>query len=201
MGTKYKTSPIGTARHCWINRPDTKFNADGLYHTKLVLEGDDAAAFKAEIDADVERAYTEEADKAVSEGMKPAELKKWSKYYPYEVETDDENGNPTGRVIFVFKQNAQIRLKDGTVKPFEVGIRDRKNKAINDNVFGGAEIRVLYAPRAIKMATAKQFGVRLDFSMVQLIKSAPKSGGGFDEIDGAYDDGGQGQDSEGAAEY
>lgn len=184
MGQKYKQSPIGIARHAWINKPDTKYNADGLYHVKLVLQSDDAEAFKKEIDALVEEAYKSEAELA---GLKPADLKKWGKYYPYEVEEDDQ-GAPTGYVAFIFKQNAKIKLRDGGVKQFKVGIRDGKNAETDENVFGGSTIRVLYAPRNVKLATAKQFGVRLDFSMVQLIKKAPMTGGGFDEVDGAYTD-------------
>lgn len=182
MGSAYKQSPIGIARHAWVNKPDTKYNADGLYHTKLVLEGDEAAGFKAEIDAEVERAFLEEVE---TNKLTHAAAKKWTKYYPYEIEQDD-NGAETGKVLFMFKQNAVIKLKDGGVKNFVLGIRDGKNEPITDNVFGGAIIRVLYKPRNVKLATQKQFGVRLDFSMVQLIKQAPMSGGGFDEVDQAY---------------
>ncbi len=182
MGSKYKQSPVGIARHAWVNRPDTKYNADGLYHVELVLQGTEAETLKAEIDALVDAAFTSEAELA---GLKPAEAKKWGKYYPYEVEEDD-NGAPTGYIVVRFKQNAKIKLKDGGIKVFKVGIRDRANKPTEDNVFGGATVRVMYAPRSVKLATAKQFGVRLDFSMVQLIKSAPMTGGGFDEVDEAY---------------
>ncbi len=189
MGNRYIQSRPGIARHCWVNKPDTKFNTDGLFHTKVVYEGQDAVDFKAEIDAFVEKAWQEESAKAIEQGMKPGELKKWSRYYPYEEETDAENGNPTGRLIVMFKQNHKIKLKDGSVKTFFVGIRDRKNKETKDNVFGGATIKVLYSPRNVKMSGVKQFGTRLDFSMVQLIKAAPMSGGGFDEVDGDYADG------------
>lgn len=182
MGSKYKQSPIGTGRHCWVNRPDIKYNADGLYHAELVVGGEEAQTYKAEIDAEVERAYAEEVE---SNGLKPAEAKKWSKYFPYTVEEDDQ-GAPTGNVIFKYKQNAKIKLKDGSVKSFEIGIRDAKNQPSTANVFGGCTMRVLYSARNVKLATAKQFGVRLDFSMVQLIKPAPMSGGGFDEVDGGY---------------
>jgi len=125
-------------------------------------------------------------------GLKPADAKKWGKYYPYVVEEDDQ-GAPTGNIIFKFKQNAVIKLRDGGTKTFQVGIRDSANKATDANVYGGCTMRTLYAPRNVKLATAKQFGVRLDFSMVQLIKPAPQSGGGFDEVEGGYteDNGGE----------
>lgn len=195
MGSAYKQSPIGIGRHCWVNQPDTKYNADGLYHTKLVVGGPEAEAFKAEIDADVDAAFEAEVarEKEANPKFSP---KSWSKYYPYEVEMDD-TGNPTGYIIFTFKQNAKIKLRDGGVKTFKLGIRDGANKATNANVFGGATIRTLYKPRNVKLATAKQFGVRLDFSMVQLLKLAPMTGGGFDEVDEAYTDAGA-DDGQGA---
>lgn len=197
MGSAYKQSPIGIARHAWVNKPDTKYNADGLYHTKLVLEGDEAEAFKKEIDAEVDRAFEEEVE---VNKLTPAAAKKWTKYYPYEVEVDDQ-GAETGKVIFMFKQNAVIKLKDGGVKNFQLGIRDSKNAAITDNVFGGATIRTLYKPRNVKLATQKQFGVRLDFSMVQLLKQAPMSGGGFDEVDEAYTGSNDGEPTDQKADY
>lgn len=192
MGSKYKQSPIGIGRHCWINRPDIKYNADGLYHHELVLEGEEAVAFKALIDAEVDRAHAEEV---VTNNLKPAEVKKWGKYYPYEVE--ELEGAPTGKIIFKFKQNAIIKLRDGGTKPFVVGIRDSANKVTDANVFGGCTMRTLYAPRNVKLATAKQFGVRLDFSMVQLIKPAPMSGGGFDEVEGGYTEDAEGEQAAG----
>jgi hypothetical protein len=197
VGAKYKQSPIGIARHAWCNKPDTKFQAKGLYHTGLVLDLADpkAQTFKAEIDAEVERAWAEEVELAK---LKPADAKKWGKYYPYEVENDADTGEATGKIIFKFKQNAVIPLKDGGEKNFVLGIRDIHNKETDAKVFGGATIRVLYKPRNVKLATAKQFGVRLDFCMVQLIKAAPMTGGGFDEVDEAYTGG---QDGPAGDEY
>lgn len=177
----YKQSPQGVGRYCWVNRPDTKYNADGVYHLGHVLDGEEAVAHKALIDAEVDRAFLEE-----TKDMTPGELKKWSKYYPYTEETDEENGNSTGRIIFQYKQNAIIRLKDGTTKAFKIGIRDSKNKIVTENVYGGSIIKVMYAPRNVKIVSTHQIGVRLDFSLVQLIKPAERTGAGFDEVEGGY---------------
>jgi hypothetical protein len=182
---QYRPSPIGIARHSWVNKPDVKYNQDGVYHVSLVMEGADVEGFRKEIDADCERAYAEEVTD--NPEIKGAEKKKWTVYHPYEEETDDD-GNPTGRLVFKFKQNAKIRLHDGSVKVFKMGIRDSKNKATNANVFGGATIRTMYAPRNVAVKSTKQAGVRLDFCLVQLIKEAERTGGGFDEVEGGYVD-------------
>lgn len=188
----YRQSPIGIARYCWVNKPDVKFNADGVYKTDLVLEGEEAEAFRAELEAASQEAFEE-----ITGEMPAGVRKKWSVYFPFVVEEDEDNGNPTGRIIFRFKQNAKIRLKDGEVKHVKIGLRDSRNKVITTNVFGGSTIRVLFATRPIKLETAKQAGVKLDFSMVQLIKASESSGGGFDEVEGGYVDDGE---DEGRAE-
>lgn len=184
---RYKPSFIGVARHAWINKPDTKYNTEGLYHVGLIGDLSDATvqAFKDEIDAAVDLAFAEEVEKAK---LKPAQAKAWSKYYPYVEEKDEDTGVPTGRIIANFKQNAIMTLRDGSKKVFVMGIRDSMNKAVPKDtpVYGGATIRVLYKPRNVKVAGTKQFGVRLDFSMVQLLKAAERTGAGFDEVEGGY---------------
>jgi hypothetical protein len=197
---KYRPSPIGIARYAWVNKPDTKYNAEGLYHVDEVLDlvndipglttAEENRKYKAEIDAEVDAAFDREAKKLTEKArtLKAAEvlLQGWTKYYPYIEEKDEENGNPTGRIIFMFKQNAKIPQPDGSKKVFKLGIRDSANKAIDTPVYGGATIRVLFKPRDVKIQGTKQLGSRLDFSMVQLIKAAKSSGGGFDEVDGGY---------------
>jgi hypothetical protein len=182
--SRYRQSPVGIARFAWVNRPDVKYNQDGVYHTALVLEGEEADKFRTELDA-----LAEEGFKETTADLTPAERKKWNKYVPYEVEEDPDNGNPTGRIIFKFKQNAKVRLHDGTVKAINIGIRDSKNKEITADVWGGSTIKVLWAPRTVKVTGTKQAGVRMDFCMVQLIKPADRQGGGgFDEVENGYVD-------------
>lgn len=177
----YRISPIGLGRYTWINKPDTKFNADGLYKTDLILDGEEAAKFKALIDAQCEAALVSE-----TEDMTPGERKKWAVYLPYEVEEDDD-GNPTGRIIFQFRQNAVIHLKDGTTKEIRIAIFDAADKAVDVPVFGGSKLRVLYRARPIKIASLKKAGVRLDFLKVQVIALAERSQeSGFGAVEGGY---------------
>ena len=37
-----KTTPIGTTMYPWLTQPDTQFNPEGTYHTKLIVPGDKA---------------------------------------------------------------------------------------------------------------------------------------------------------------
>lgn len=196
MGSHYKVSPPGEGLHVWVNKPDTKFQADGLYHFKLGVTGDAAQSFKEEIaslaDAAFEAATKGKDPETGKPRMTPAEAKKWSVYYPFE-EEEDEDGNPTGRVWFIFKQNAIIYLKDGTKKKFAPGVRDAADNAIKDTIYGGDTIRACWKERVTRMPSSKQIGVRLDFAFVQLLKKGQRSGGGgslgdfkFGAVEGGY---------------
>lgn len=178
----YRASPIGISRYVWVNKPDTKFNAEGLYKLGLApLDGAEAAKFKEQIDEAAGVAFNEE-----TADMTAGERKKWSLYVPYTEEEDDE-GNPTGRIWFQFKQNATIKLRDGTVKEIQIGIFDAADKRIALDVYGGSTVRVMYRPRAVRIATNKQAGVRLDFCKVQVIQLAERgSEGGFGGVEDGY---------------
>lgn len=154
------------------------------------MSGAKAQKFKEEVDAQ-SQAYFDE----ITAEMTAGEKKKWSIYYPYEVLEDDE-GNPTGDIVFHFKQNETIRLRDGTTKKVKIGIQDSAGKDMHKPLFPGTELRAMFAYRGIKMVSTKQAGIRLDFSMVQVLKLGTGSGGGkgFGAVDGGYvDDGDEGE--------
>ena len=50
MANNYYTSPRGKASYPKLQKPDTKFNAEGIYSTKLVISKEDAAEFIARIE-------------------------------------------------------------------------------------------------------------------------------------------------------
>ncbi|CAE7866145.1 unnamed protein product, partial [Symbiodinium necroappetens] len=183
MATTFHISPIGEFQYPWVNKPDTKFNDDGLYSVDLILDGQDAAKLKAKIDGAAESYLNEHTDE-----MKPAQAKQWELYVPYNDELDEETGEPTGRTIFHFKQNAKIILKDGSTKIVKIEIRDAGDNIINKQVFGGSEGRVLFSMRGIAVSSSKKAGVRLDFAKVQVTQLIQGSAGsrGFGAVEGGY---------------
>lgn len=187
----YKDSPFGTAKHIHVNKPDSKFNPDKPeFKVDLILEGEAALLLKADVDAQAEEAFENFKQTDKYENMKPKDKRELSVYYPYEEEEDDD-GNKTGRIIFNFKQNAQIKLKDGSTKEISIGIYDASGtKEIKKLVRAGSEVRVRYSYRAIPMPQLKQVGVRLDFMAIQ-VKVLAQGGGsaGFGAVDGYRDDG------------
>mgnify|MGYP002718623800 CR=1 FL=1 len=181
---EYHLSPFGIAIHPWLNNPDTKFNAEGVYKTGLRVPVAEAAPMMARIQTAAERYLAE-----VTEGMTPAERKKWSLYLPFEEEEDDE-GNKTGFVVFNFKQNATLTLKSGEKKEIKLQLQDGLGKDNPRPIMGGSKLRTKYALRDVKMTSGKQAGVRLDFAGVQVVVyNQGSQGGGFGAVEGYVDDG------------
>lgn len=189
MARKYLTSPPGEAVHPWVNKPDTKFappGTAGVFKTGLKLSGAAAEKLAEEVDQEAQAAFDAYAEE---KGFTAGEKKKWSVYKPYE-RLEDDDGNPTGEIVFDFKQNASIKMRSGEEIEVKIAIKDSKNNDIKKPVFSGSTIRVRYSFRPIPMMSLKQVGVRLDFAAIQVIKMADRTqgGGGFGEYEGGYVD-------------
>lgn len=178
--TPYRASPPGIAAYPWLNKPDVKFNVDGVFKTGLVVEGAEAQKLKEQLDVAAQKAFEEE-----TADMAPAERKKWGIYVPYEEEETDD-GHKTGRITFNFKQNAVIKV-EGEPKPIKIAIFDAADKEVHTPIFGGSTIRVMFRERNTKIAASKKIGVKLDFLKVQLIKlHERKNDSGFGAVEGGY---------------
>lgn len=182
----YHISPLGPFIHPWLNKPDTKYNEDGLFHVDQRLSGDAGEKLAAKIEAAATAALQEHTQE-----MKPGEAKKWKLYVPFEREEDDETGEPTGDIIFNFKQNAKIKSKKepSGFKDVKIELRDSKDNVIDVAVWDGSEGRIMFSMRPIVMVSSKEVGVRLDFAKVQVVKLKQGSGGGgrgFGEVEDGF---------------
>lgn len=179
---KLSLSPIGEfTGFVWIIKPDTKFNDDGVYKVDLTLDGPDAERLKDIIEAAAKAFLAEHVD-----DMPPAKAKKWELYVPFDAE-EDEDGEPTGRTTFHFKQNAKIRSKSGEVKDIAIEVRDSQDKIINVPIYSGCRGRIMFSMRGITMSSTSEAGVRLDFYKVQITKlSKGGSSKGFGAVDGGF---------------
>lgn len=179
MSTVYKDSPYGEAvGYPHLNQPDTKFAkepGDGEFKVDVAIKAEDGGE---ELFNDVSAASQKAFDEWMADPDKGGKLPKLKReefkvYCPAKLERDENTGEPTGRYIFDFRQNARIKLKDGTVKVITVGLYQPDGKsAVKKLIRGGSTLRVRYAIRAIPMPGLKQVGVRLDFAMVQVRKLA-----------------------------
>lgn len=189
----YKDSAFGIAVYPHINEADSKFNPTApTYKVDLRLKGEDAQRHKEEFDAAAQAAFDEfMADPEKGGKLKPKDKAEWKVFRPYEEETDDKGDPlPGDPILFGFRQNKNIKLRDGTTKVVEIGIYDAEGNEMHKLVRGGSEIRVRYALRPITMTSLKKVGVRADFAMVQVRKlSEGSTGGGFGKVEGYVDDG------------
>jgi hypothetical protein len=196
MASKYQDSPFGIGVHIHVNKADKgipgKFETNPTFKVDLELDGEEALKFKELVDAQAEAAFEAYKLTEAYEKMAPKARRELTVFRPYE-EEEDEEGNKTGKIIFDFRQNERIKLKDGTFKVIKMGIYDAKGKEMTKLVRSGSELRVKYSFRPIKAPTTPpQYGVRLDFMGVQVRKLAEGTGGiGFGAVDG-YEDDGQG---------
>ena len=166
------TTETGVALYPWLTKPDTKFNEDGEYKVNLVLSKENAAPI-----IQVIKNVHEENYKQVLKASKKKTMKQANP--PFSEQLDDD-GNPTGNIIFKFKSKAA----------YKPAIFDAKqNPLVDPAIWGGSEIKVnavLY-PYNSPMSGV---GVSLKLRAVQVIRLVEGSEGagrfGFDETSG-YD--------------
>tara|TARA_R100000664_G_C2756610_1_gene144562 strand:- start:1718 stop:2269 length:552 start_codon:yes stop_codon:yes gene_type:complete len=107
------TTPLGIAKWPWLTKADTKFNADGVYKTDLLLSSGETKSIAGQLKAFYERHFPNKKGKM-----------------PYKKEVDD-TGKETGNYIFKFKSKNKPAVFDASGKPMQ-----------DVNVFGGSKIKV-----------------------------------------------------------
>ena len=172
--TRYVT-PKGVAQYPKLNTPDTKFQPDGEYNTKLIVSASDIGDTINLLD----KLYAEAQEKAKKENpgkkIKPGPE-------PYSINED------TGEVTIAFKLKAKVTRKDGTSYDQKVALFDAKGKPLNENIGGGSIIKVSFEAFQYYTAMAGA-GISLRCRAVQVIELHSYSSGGagafgFGEEDG-----------------
>jgi len=114
-------TPVGTAAWPWLNKPDIRFDADGVYQVKMIFNKKDIKPIQAIVDP----------------------LMDGGKHHPIKPEMDDE-GNPTGNHIVQFKMKARVKTKNGeefTQKPI---LLDTLGNRVVDQVGAGSKLKIAY---------------------------------------------------------
>lgn len=177
----------GIAKFPWLNRPDTKFNADGDYKVSLVLEGEAAIKLREKIDAELAASVAKHSEEQKGKrDKKGAAIKVVEADPPYRVEIDEASDSPTGRITFSFKVNAVGKSKKtGESWSNKPDLRDAKgNPCPQVIVRGGSTIKVAYELNDWFRATDAAAGVSLRLRGAKIIKLSQ----GMD-IDYGADDG------------
>lgn len=173
-------TPKGVAQYPWLSSPDTKFSEIGEYKTNLIVGKKEASDIIKMIDTAREESMKLAAEKSNGKKIKQADA-------PYFDEVDDD-GKPTGNVIFKFKCKAKVTTKSGESFENKPTLFDAKGKPmLNINVWGGSEIKVSaeLIPYFTSMVGA---GVSMRLRAAQIIKliegGSNSSGYGFKEEEG-----------------
>lgn len=187
-------TPKGVAVYPKLNKPDTKFDADGVYEVKLRLDPDATGGTldkKSATLADIIAAATKLRDEFLAEkkaelaaSSNPKAKKKAKEIEVREIgEADlDEDGEETGLILLKAKMKASgISKKDQTPWTRAPKLFDAKGKPLDaktTQIWGGSVLKV--AAKAVPYYAANDniVGVTLYLEAVQVIELV--SGGGRD---------------------
>jgi hypothetical protein len=139
--------------------------------------------------------------KAEKKGEKIASLKSAKLVLPFKDEVDEE-GNPTGRIKFVLKNNVSGKSQSGEVFHTRIDLFDAGGKRITTDpkAGNGTIVRASFtmSPYHMKTDDANKFGMAFRFQALQIIELVPFGGGsassfgfesedGFDASSGGFD--------------
>jgi hypothetical protein len=149
------TSPQGTAVYPKIEKPDTKFNADGLYSIDLDLPGGDAQELIGKLTKIADDAYAAECKAKGKKSLKRSDM-------PWK-ETED------GKTRFKFK----LKAKGGSGEKMwdqKPALFDAKGNPVKDlNVGSGSTVKVAFDVVPYFTAMVGQ-GISLRLRAVQVIE-------------------------------
>jgi hypothetical protein len=156
------TSPKGIAGFTSLTRPDTKYDADGVYHTKLTFPSLESVEGLIEL---MKEEALEELGKAKAAKVKfPEENEDGTVTIKFKSKAKDKNGN-----------TKKLPLFDGRGNP----IKNTEDLSIG----GGSVLKIKGAAKGY--ANGTNIGVTLYINSVQIIKLEEYGGGGFDADDEA----------------
>lgn len=157
--TRLTTKP-GKALWPHLNAPDVTFNKKGVYHVKLVWTPEEFESLKEVIDAEVDKSYNKTVD-----GLKPAQIKRVVKQYPYDNELGPEK-EETGNIAVKFKSNAYYEKEDGERVDLKPALFDTAGKQIRRkiNIGNGSILRIntTMKPYAMKAKVVSVEGKQIE---------------------------------------
>ena len=149
------TTPKGIAKWPYISEPDTEYNPDGLFHTKLSCKKTESVNIKKAIDdmiaLEVKKQHDQNPDKVIKKSL------------PYTEEGEE--------IIFNFKMKAKgTRKSDG--KPFtqEPNIVNADLTPFNKDqkIWGNSILKITFEPYAWNMSIG--IGCTLRIKTVQVLE-------------------------------
>lgn len=172
--SKNGITPIGECRYAKLFKPDTKYNAQGIYSVDLVFNKEDVADLINNLNEELTN-FIEEKKKqflASNKGHLVPALE-GARREVFKPEYDSQ-GQPTGRVTLSFKQNAKRVMPDNSIRDNIVSVYDASNQLITNTdmiISNGSQLRISYwyFPYYVSATGA---GIKLGINAVQVVKLA-----------------------------
>jgi hypothetical protein len=184
------TSPVGTAKWVFVDKPSTKFKPEGEYSVQVVFSKKDIAAIGKQLAAEAKKAQADAIENAEKAIQKKARAK-YELVYGLSPEQDDE-GEATGNYVLKVKRDAQYTSsKTGETVNVTIPVFDAKKKPIKGAKIGsGSLVKVAFDAVPFCADGLKKVGMTLRLVGVQVIELVEWKGGatadncGFGEEDG-----------------
>ena len=169
-------SPVGTASWPWLNKPDVRFDADGIYHVKLVM--------------------SKEESKILEKVITP--LMNGGKHNPLKPEKDDQ-GNATENMVCQFKMKSQVKSRKGDFTQTPI-LLDKEGNRVEGTIGAGSKIKVAYQAVLFDQGGG---GVTLRLRKVRVLDMVEFAGKSEDDLEwgeefssgtNTKDDDGEGED-------
>lgn len=172
----------GNAKWAKVFEPDTRFVPEGEYSVQVLVPEVEAAEVCEQLDQMVQDKLSE----VVKEQPKLKAVLSTRKAYEEEL---DDNGDPTGNLIFKTKMKARIKSRDGRVYEQKPAVVDAKRTPMEGTtlVGNGSTIKVAVEPVSYMMPSTKQVGISMRLKAVQvinLVEYGNSTSSIFDEEDG-----------------
>jgi hypothetical protein len=171
-------TPKGIAIHPWLHKPDTKFEATGVFKVTLRLPADEATDLVQKIREVVKVKYAEAKEinaKNEANGKKSKEIKVAKPFHPVVGEDQEE----TGELDFVFKMKHIITLDDGSTREMRPVILDSHKNELNPvpEIRYGSVLRVnAHIDPYLQNMDQIKVGATLRLRAVQVIELAQAPG-------------------------
>lgn len=188
--TRYTTDK-GEAVFPHLVEPDTKFDSDGVYQTKIRLprtasiydqKRRNHGTIEEVLDAMVSESQAKFAEEKPNKKVREAEP-------PYEIDGDD--------VIVKFKLRASGKTRDGKVFTQRPELFDAKGKRVRpERLWNGSIIKPAFEIVPYFAEASKDAGVTLRLKAVQILKLVETSSSGADDFGFGEEEGFDGDDME-----
>lgn len=188
-------TPKGVFRYTHLNKPDTRYDADGVFSVTVAFDKDEPRVQKMIAELDKAHAEAGEKGQELFDELKPAAKKKLAQkkitesmlmdYYEDEL---DEDGDPTGKILMRFKTKAQFTSKKtGKVVKKVVPFFDGKGEMIHEKkrplVYGGTIGAVDFGHSPVFIPSSGEAFLALYLNSIRISKlvTSGQTGGDWEE--------------------